>query len=200
MDNIKWNSDRKCYNFWKTDPNNLVYGSFLPILEQAVTLFKGDVLEFGSGHNSTPFLCDFLSEEDELYTFEYDLTWYENIKNCKYHTKKNHNIYHIKDWQSSFIYEDDFYKKDEWSVIFIDHSPGERRIEEIKNFINKCDIMLIHDFNADSMGGAYGWSKVYDICTYCKEIPAREEVPYPSPSTAIVSNKHDINNMKWSIE
>lgn len=176
---------------------NEVYGSFLPVLEKTLEHFKGNALEFGSGHFSTPFLCEMLKGR-ELHTFEYNLDWFNTVKDRNYHTDDNHHIHYIEDWKDSFIYNDSsFTNRNDWSMVFIDHSPGERRISEVENFINKCDVMVIHDFDADRKGGAYGWYKVPAMSKWIVEIPAPPGVPYPNPSTAVVSNRFDLSKLDW---
>ena len=173
-----------------------VYATFLPSLDKVIEKHKGSTLEFGAGNFSTPFLCERLKGE-ELYTLESDKEWCNLVRDKNFHTDPKHSLHHIEVWEDSFVYQDsEFFERDDWSVIFIDHSPGEHRIIEVQNFINKCDVMVIHDYDADSKGGAYGWASVDSLFKWKVEVPSRKGVPHPNPSTAIVSNRVDVT--QWN--
>jgi hypothetical protein len=82
-------------------------------------------------------------------------------------------VYDIVDWNKH------------WSIAFVDHAPGERRIVDILRLKDKVDVILYHDSEEPS----YGWkqleghfSSIYDYNMF----PVK---------TTVVSNKYDLKEL-----
>ncbi len=76
-------------------------------------------------------------------------------------------------------------KEPRWGTVFIDHRPGERRIEEIKRFEYKADIIVVHDTEQSE----------YKYETVFKNFKYRYDYKRYTPYTTLVSNFIDVT--KW---
>ncbi|MDB2614445.1 hypothetical protein N9Y92_04750, partial [Chlamydiales bacterium] len=125
------------------------YGTHMVPLMTVVLNTKGPVLEMGCGDYSTPLLHSLCSVEKRLLlSTETDLKWmnlYVDLENSWHH------------FQYVPCYEDDWEvnpkprlwdhvgKKMHWGVVFVDHRPGERRIEDVTRLRNQADVIVVHD-------------------------------------------------------
>jgi hypothetical protein len=158
----------------------------VPILAKCVCKFGGNVLEFGTGMGSSPLLCTLV--DGELCSFESNQSWHSMMKSGIHGknlwTKPNHNLHFIANQNWDSIYDIvDWNKK--WSIAFIDHAPGERRIVDIVRLKDLVDVILYHDSEEPS----YGWknleghfNSVYEYDVY-------------SVRTTVVSNKYNLQEM-----
>lgn len=97
------------------------------LLWDALEATDGNIIEFGSGHGSTPFLKAYANDSKRNFeSFENNQEW-ANATGANF----------ITDWDSVNF--------NHCSVLLIDHAPGERRKIDIKRFSNHCDIMIVHD-------------------------------------------------------
>jgi len=155
----------------------------IPILAKCISKFGGNVLEFGTGMGSSPVLCSMV--DGELYSFESNESWYSLMKSGVHGknlwTKPNHHLHFVPNQNWNFIYDVVDWSKG-WSIAFVDHAPGERRIVDIIRMKDMVDVILYHDSEEPS----YGWSQleghfkyVYDFDVY-------------SVKTTVVSNKYDV--------
>jgi hypothetical protein len=97
------------------------------LLWEALQLTDGKVIEFGSGHGSTPFLrayCE--AHQREFESYENNPVWAEMTGSTL-----------VDNWDEVVVNDCD--------VLFIDHAPGERRKIDIVKHTNSCKIMVIHD-------------------------------------------------------
>ncbi len=110
-----------------------------PMLFNFVSKTKGNVLELGTGYFSTPTLHYMLSGTGRLlYSYEYKADWLEKFRHYESDT---HKLFHVTDWDIIDIEKN-------WSVAFVDHSPGERRIMEIHRLKDFADFVIVHDSEA----------------------------------------------------
>ena len=129
------------------------FGTHMVPLVNAVMNTTGDVFEMGSGDYSTPLLHYILTNQKRnLLTADTDLKWLDLFTYLK---NEYHEFKHVK------VYDDDWSlnpkpnKWDEignqkWSVVFIDHRPGERRKVDIDRFKNDAEIIVVHDTETSS--------------------------------------------------
>ncbi len=115
------------------------YSTHLPVLIEALNRTTGDVLELGPGVFSTPvlhWLCE--AKKRYLLSVETDDKWY---KFCSQYLQSDlHHFLHVANWDDA----NDAITKT-WDVVLVDHSPSERRVEEIKKLANLAQYLVVHD-------------------------------------------------------
>jgi predicted O-methyltransferase YrrM len=163
------------------------YSNFLPVLMEVMEQSSGDVLELGPGVFSTPYLhwvCKRMKRN--LVTLENDEKWF-NFCRRYYQSGRTQEIKHrfifVKDWN-----EADKIIKRTWDVVLVDHSPSERRVEEIKKLANLANFIIIHDAD-DNKEKNYHYSTIYPLFKYRCDFRKAE------PGTTVLSNFVDLNNL-----
>lgn len=149
-------------------------GSYLPILSTLVSKTQGDILELGVGFCSTPYLhwiCyptkrRLVSYENNPEYFKFTMSWEDDF----------HEIHCIDDWDKADI---DY----PWTIAFVDHSPGERRGEEMKRLTNS-DFVIVHDSEGRN-DRRYRLSIARHLYKY------EYEYIGAYPHTSVFSNKYD---------
>ena len=140
-----------------------------PLLWWALKETKGQtepVLEMGCGEGSTPYLMQYLkTDKRKLISYDYSKEWADK-----------YNANYVTDW--------DAIEHENYSVILIDHSPGERRHLDVIKLANKCDYMIIHDSEPAATG--YMLDKVWHL------FPYRRNLKTEGAWATIVSTKHEI--------
>jgi len=141
------------------------------LLWDAIRETKGKVVEFGSGHGSTPYLrkqC-----KDAKRTFE-------SYDNGKEWAEKHGSTYvPNNNWDGVKV---------KGGVALIDHAPGERRHVDIRNRVNDFDIFVIHD--SEPIGaGDYKYETIWSLFKY------RVDVKTEGAWATAVSNRVDVT--KW---
>lgn len=140
-----------------------------PLLWWALKETKGQiepVLEMGCGEGSTPYLKQYLkTDKRKLISYDYSKEWADK-----------YNANHVTDW--------DAIEHENYSVILIDHSPGERRHLDVIKLANKCNYMIIHDSEPAATG--YMLDKVWHL------FPYRRNLKTEGAWATIVSTKHEI--------
>ena len=147
-----------------------------PLLWYALNETKGDIIEMGCGNGSTPYLQEFAKKTNrKLTSYDFDLEWASKF-----------NAIHVTDW--------DLIEHTDYSVVLIDHSPGERRWEDIVKLANKCEYMIIHDSEPEATG--YMLDKIWHLFKY------RRDIKTLGAWATIVSNKFEIPEMtigEWEV-
>lgn len=88
---------------------------------------EGKVVEFGSGHGSTPFLREYCKKYGRKFeTYDNNIDWARQTK-AKL----------VGDWGRL--------KPRDIDVLLIDHAPGERRRFDIQKYANEAKIIICHD-------------------------------------------------------
>lgn len=165
---------------------NVSVGTHMAALTAAVINTDGPVLEMGSGDYSTPLLHALCAKNKRfLLTTDTDKKWLNYFRDLE------------NDWHSFEyvpVYEDDWMvnpkpalwdnvaKDMHWSVVLIDHRPGERRIEDIKRLRKNADIFVVHDTEEPS----YGYGPILSTFKY-----VYIDVRYTTQTT-VVSDTIDI--------
>jgi hypothetical protein len=156
----------------------------IPILARCVSVFGGNVLEFGTGMGSSPLLCTMV--DGELHSFESNPNWFISMTSGAHGknlwTKPNHHIHKIvyNNWDSVYTTID--WSK-HWSIAFIDHAPGERRIVDIYKLKDLVDVIIYHDSEEPS----YGWAQLDGVFKWKRDFDL-----FPVMTT-VVSNRVDLS-------
>jgi len=154
------------------------HGTHLPVLIKVINITNGPVLELGMGIFSTPYLHFACYPRRRLVSFENNSEFSEWITAFK---SGCHETNFVDDWNKINI-------SGHWSVALIDHSPAERRIEEIKRLSNSCDYLVVHDTNPRQTH-KYHYNEIYPLFKFRKDFT--REKPY----TAVLSNFYDLSNL-----
>jgi len=145
------------------------------ILIKAVLISKGSVCEVGAGLYSTPllhWLCRAMKKR--LITYENNEVFYQFAKKFQ---SKLHRIRKIEDWNKM-----DF--KKHWGVVFIDHAPAKRRGQDVINFKNSADYIVMHDTEDEKN---YEYNRVWPYFKY------RFDWKEGWPNTSVVSNFYSLD-------
>ena len=148
-----------------------------PMLISAVLISDGPVLEIGAGIYSTPllhWLCKILGKK--LVTYENNPEYY---RYAKMFVSRHHAIRLIDDWSKIDT-------KTHWGVVFMDHNPDERRVDDVISFKDSADYIVIHDTDREDkyhMEKAWPYFKYRYTWKDCK------------PWTTVVSNFKDLSNL-----
>lgn len=129
------------------------YGTHLGILISAIEKTTGPILELGMGVFSTPYLhyASVLNNR-KVVSYENFEAWAKFFMPYKTDT---HEIIVIKDWPEAKI-------EMPWDVALVDHTPGNRRKEEIKRLANYAKYIVVHDSNG-RYEKEYGYSEIYPL-------------------------------------
>lgn len=141
-------------------------------LWEALKLTDGLVVEFGSGHGSTPFLREYCEKNDR--TFES----FENHPEWAKVTGSNL----ISDWNDIPLKKAD--------VLFIDHAPGERRKHELVIYKDAAKIIVIHDTEKAADHG-YQCRQHFSKFKWGAEL----NTPGGGAGAAILSNHVDLSHL-----
>jgi len=116
------------------------WGSHLVPLMACVCATRGAVLEIGAGHWSTPMLHRYCTAGGRrLVTLDNDRKWIEQFADMRV---CEHELHGCK-------YDDVLpaLAKQQWSVVFLDQSPGGRRAADAMLFRDSADYILSHDYS-----------------------------------------------------
>lgn len=143
------------------------------LLWDALEATEGDVIEMGMGQGSTPFLHQYCTDaKRKLYSYENNREWFEKFTNYE---SEYHSLRHVTYW-------DDVVRAHPTpSVVLIDHAPGERRWEDVRNFAYGAKTIVIHDSEPAAIG--YMLDKIWGMFKY------RRNHESPGAWASIVSNQ-----------
>jgi len=159
------------------------YGTHIPVLLEAMGKTTGDVLELGPGVFSTPllhWLCE--KQKRNLLTIETDSKW---ARFCSQYYRTD---YHKHLWVENWNLAKDAISKP-WGVALIDHSPSERRPEEIAILAPFAKYIIVHDAD-DRKDKEYHLSTIKHLFKYYWRFDKVE------PATAVFSNFVDLTDFK----
>lgn len=120
--------------------------SYYPLLYKALEATKGDIIEMGTGHGSTPLLHDYATlNKRTLLSYETEREWLIKFEET---ANDYHKFYHLcrECWDVCSK------MNQSPSVVFIDHAPGERRKVDLVLFAHKAEIVVIHDTEPTGAG------------------------------------------------
>lgn len=171
-----------------SDWNNHIYLLWLA-LEETKT---GDVIEMGCGDGSTNQLHNYCKANNrKLYSFDWSKEWLDKFTHME---SPDHKFMYIeKSWD---IVKDICPNP---SVILMDHSPGERRVVDIRSFCDMNGIQVIHDTQPRPTAANYGFEMIWEFFKYRVNLtaPMNRECNPPDNRTwaSAVSNIYDVT--KW---
>jgi len=138
------------------------------LLWEALKLTDGKVVEFGSGHGSTPFLRKMAEvQQREFHSYENNSVWAEVTGSTL-----------IDDWDELPVMECD--------VLFIDHAPGERRKFDLLKNMDSAKIIVIHDSEPTGAGD-------YQVRQYFNKFKYKVEVKSSGAWATALSNQIDMS-------
>lgn len=130
------------------------YGTHFPALATVVAHTTGPILEMGCGDYSTPLLHALCSPTQRLLvSAESNKAWLSVFMDLQrsWHTFVYVPAYEKEDSRNNgwFSVDQDVWdlvgNDVQWSVVFVDHSPCNRRVIDIQRLRKNTDIFVIHD-------------------------------------------------------
>ena len=163
--------------------------SYYPLLYKALEATKGEVIEMGTGHGSTPLLHEYCQKHKRLlHSYETEKSWIIKFEGTA-------NELHTFTLLDRMAWDACSNMHLSPSVVFIDHAPGERRKEDILKFKDKADIIVIHDTEPTGAGD-YQVRQHFPKFKYCVEVLSNWHDPREAGAWATaLSNTIDIT--KW---
>lgn len=144
------------------------------LLWNALLLTEGKVVEFGSGHGSTPYLRKFCSEmKREFESYDSNKEWAEKMGSTL-----------INDWEKLNIENVD--------LLFLDHAPGERRKFDLVKYKDIAKIIVIHDTEPTGAGD-YQVRQHFDKFKYKQEVKSIQHLEGAGCWATILSNHIDLS-------
>ncbi|CAF1113746.1 unnamed protein product [Adineta ricciae] len=168
------------------------YGSHKLALLAALLLTAkdgGPVVEMGCGYHSTLLLHQLAVDRQKRYVLSTDtdrewLLKFQNNMSSSLHQFRFIN--RVSEWNS--VGND----RPRWSIAFIDHKPGERRVVDIIRLINMTDLIIVHDSETAS----------YQYERGLQYYPYRYHYTYLSTATDVASRTKAtlLSNIKYLLE
>ena len=169
------------------------YGTHQEFLKFYIFQTSGDIIEFGTGNNSTGLILDCIKNTNrKLLSIESNQEWLNKIKS-EYPESNNHSYVFVNenDWKH---YIDNIEKTD-YSVVFIDQCPWIARKWTLDKFKDTAEYVIIHDvdyFPVNNVFGKFISEFEFDFSdvsnNYKVYYPAK---PFPcntGPPTLVLSN------------
>jgi hypothetical protein len=152
--------------------------SHRPALWDALQMTKGHVIELGMGDGSTRYLNQYCNDEKrKLTSYDSNITWVMKFSACDHQTV----FVHPEEWWTVNL---------KCSLLFIDHSPGERRKIDLERAANIAQVIVVHDTEPSADHG-------YQVRDVLKTFKYLKDYETPGAWTTVVSNFIDIS--KWNI-
>jgi len=119
--------------------NDSKFATHMPALITAVVNTDGPVLEMGCGDFSTPLLHAICAANKRfLLTAETNRNWMNLFVDLERNWHQFQHVDSVRGWNDIGL---GVY----WSVVFIDHAPGERRVVDIRRLRSYADVFVVHD-------------------------------------------------------
>lgn len=167
---------------------NAEYGTHMAPLITAVINTNGPVFEMGCGDYSTPMLHAICTAQHrQLLSTDTSKEWLKYFTDME---NEYHKFIYVPVYDDDWLLNPKPEKWDEignqsWSVVFIDHRPGERRKVDIERFKNTAQIIVVHD--TETMG--YGYEPILKSFKY------RYDYKRYNIYTTLVSNFIDVSKL-----
>src|SRR6185312_6075429 len=158
-----------------------------PLLYLALELSgNGDILELGCGEGSTNHLHAYGYEIGRnLISYDYNQDWLDKFLHLQEVVKApTHEFFTTKIPQRLTNAIEMFTKENKVSVCLVDHSPGERRWEDVRDIANRVDFVVIHDSELAATG--YLLDRIWPLYKY------RINLNSEGACAALVSNTFDV--------
>lgn len=154
------------------------WNNHLYLLWPSLEATKGDVIEFGCGDGSTRQLNQYCKDTNRnLVSYDFNKDWIEKFNHLE---SDSHKFVHAPDWDAVSLSKVD--------VLLIDHSPGERRWEDIKKYANVAKYIVIHDSEPAATG--YMLDKIWHLFKY------RKDYKTEGAWATVVSNFFDVTKFE----
>lgn len=165
--------------------------SYYPLLYRALESTKGEIIEMGCGHGSTPLLHEYAKANERiLHSYETEESWIRKFDMLT-EDYEGHTFTRVcrECWDAcSNVHNHP-------SVVFIDHAPGERRKEDVIKFKDLAEIIVIHDTEPTGAGD-YQVRQHFGKFKYVVEVLSNWHDPREAGAWATaLSNTIDIT--KW---
>jgi len=149
------------------------WGTHIPLLASVIaTARPGPVLEIGVGRCSSPMLVEMCRAMGRsLVGLDSSKEWAAEIEEIGYPTMAA-----LADW----ALVDAWVRRDEWSVIFIDHGPAEARLPVLKACRGYAEFIVCHD--AHNPGYLIGFDDYLDTFRF------RSDYTLMAAQTSVVSD------------
>jgi len=159
-----------------------IYATHIPmltaILARAVES-NSPILEMGCGHYSSYALSAFSKVTGrKVVTLDEKQDW---IKDFKHLATDLHTFQWVHKWEQCAIIDE--YK---WSIVLVDHAPGERRKFDIKRLANNADYLIVHDTEE----AGYKYEPTLNKFKY------RYDYNIVRPWTTVVSNFYNLDFLR----
>lgn len=160
----------------KADSNYETHRSllYLSLSLTDLPLHRNDVVEFGSGMGSTPYLRKYCSANSRHFNS------YDNNKEWADKTGSQY----VEHWDAANVWQP-------CGLLFIDHSPGEHRRAALIKMADKAEIIVVHDTELIG-GGDYKLEPCWPLFKYVLHY---NRTGGGAGATA-VSNTIDLNKFK----
>jgi len=124
------------------------YSTHQRLLVKYLMRTSGPIVEIGCGNYSTPIIHEIAAAQGRtVLTLDSDAAWLSKF--AKY-TTPWHTFQHVTSW-------DDWSPSGKFGLVFIDHTPGNRRPIEFIKLRDVSDVLILHDTEA----GGYDWKTIY---------------------------------------
>ena len=139
---VRWLETIKRYT---SLPLSSGYGSHKLVLLAASILTADDtkpVMEMGCGYHSTVLFHQIVVNEQKrfLLSTDTDRAWLSKFEaNMSSPLHQFRHVAQTSEWDNIGV------DRPRWSIVFIDHKPGERRVVDIIRLASVTDIMIVHD-------------------------------------------------------
>ena len=162
------------------------------LLWLALEATKGDVVELGCGDGSTRQLHTYCKDTNRnLHSFDTDKEWLSRFDDC---ISLTHKFTYI---ENNWHIAKDICPNP--SVILIDHAPGERRIVDVKRFVD-AQILVLHDTQPPPTAADYGWERIWNLFKYKIDLTAplntESNPPHNRTWASAVSNHFDVTQWR----
>jgi hypothetical protein len=114
------------------------------------------VMEMGCGYYSTILLHRIIVNEQKrfLLSTDTDREWL-----LKFETNMSSSLHQFRHINQTSEWDNVGLDRPRWSIVFIDHKPGERRVIDIIRLANVSDIVIVHDTETSSYNYESGLAK-----------------------------------------
>lgn len=176
------------------------FGSHITALIAAVIHTNGPVLELGCGWGSTPQLHAICAQHQrKLVSTDTSLEWL--TKFSKVLSTDWHEFIYVPVYENDWDINPKPYLWDEigtdthWSVVLIDHRPGERRKDDLLRFKDQAEIIVVHDTEVNGRCGYTNVQSEYGLEPIFEQFKYRVDFDRFNPLTTIVSNSIDVSKI-----
>jgi len=140
----------------------------------------GIIVEMGMGDGSTPQLHKYCGAEGRmLMSYDNNHEWTQKFRPLD---STWHNIGYVEDWRSVEAVIP-------FSVVLIDHAPGEQRHKDIQRLIDRVEIFVCHD-TEESQAGGYRYNHIWHLFKY------RIDIKTEGACATAVSNTIDLHKYR----